>query len=100
MNVSKYFRLFGLVLFTVMAAELIFVLQSDVNVLQNDINKGSKENLTVPQGAFTPGEQGTGSPSIIPSDKDTTKIEYRNILFRSDAADGALGQAAEEYPEL
>jgi hypothetical protein len=39
------------------------------------------------------GYPGSGPLSIVPDDKDTKKIEYRNILFTRDKRDKAFGSA-------
>jgi hypothetical protein len=88
MNSKKHSRLFGLALLPVLAAGLFLTLQTDLGSLGKD----SKENPTFP-GAITPGDQDIGSPSIIPSDRDTKNIEYRNIVFSRDN-DKASGSAA------
>ncbi|MFZ0930237.1 MAG: hypothetical protein WAN11_16645 [Syntrophobacteraceae bacterium] len=76
MNLLKNSRLFGLTL--VLAAGLFFVLQS---------------NNPLPPNIVTPEDKGAGPLSIVPDDKDTTKIEYRNILFSPDTGDKAFRPA-------
>ena len=83
MNLLKYSRLFGLAV--VLATGLFFVLQSN---LDKDTTKNA-----LPQNSVTPGYQGSGPLSIVPDDRDTTKIEYRNILFTPDKGDKAFGSA-------
>ncbi len=70
MNLLKNSRLFGLAL--VLVAGLFFVLQS---------------NNPLPPNIVAPEDQGAGPLSIVPDDKDTTKIEYRNILFSPEPGD-------------
>ncbi|HIJ68887.1 MAG TPA: hypothetical protein HPP81_03770 [Deltaproteobacteria bacterium] len=81
MNLLKYSRLFGLAV--VLAAGLFFVLQSNPD-------KDTTKNA-LPQNSVTPGYPGSGRLSIVPDDKDTMKIEYRNILFNRDKRDKAFG---------
>jgi hypothetical protein len=76
MNLLKNSRLFGLTL--VLAAGLFLVLQT---------------NNPLPPTIVTPEDQGAGPLSIVPEDKDTTKIEYRNILFSPDTGDKEFGPA-------
>ena len=96
MNLLKHPRLFSLVLFSMLAVGLFFILQTDMD-------NASKENTILPPGVTAPEGQGAGLPSIIPSDRQRTKIEYRNISFRRDSSDKALGSVAArgaEFPEL
>ncbi len=86
MNFSKYSRLFSLALLSVLGIGLFFTLQTDPS---ND----SKEN-SIPPSAIFPGDRDIGTPSIIPSDRDTKKIEYRNISFTLDKDGGAFESAA------
>jgi len=85
MNLLKNSRLFGLTL--VLAAGLFFVLQS---------------NNPLPPNIVTPEDKGAGPLSIVPDDKDTTKIEYRNILFSPDTGDKAFrpAEALRASPEF
>ena len=81
MNLLKNSRLFGLTV--VLAAGLFFVLQPlDMDTTKNGL----------PPNCVTPGP-GPGALSIVPDDQDTTKIEYRNILFTRDKGDKAFGSA-------
>lgn len=66
-------RLFCLAVVPVLAAGLVFALQSD-----SDRNTTGTPS---PPGTLIPGDQGWGSPLIVPGDSDSTKIEYRNIFF-------------------
>lgn len=83
MNLLKYSRLFGLAL--VLMAGLFFVLQSNPD-------KDATKNPLPPK-TVAPGYHGSGPLSIVPDDKDTTKIEYRNILLGPDKRDKAFGSA-------
>ena len=83
MNLLKDSRLFGLVV--VLAAGLFFVLQSNMD-------KDATKNA-IPSNTVKPGYPGSAPLSIVPDDKDTTKIEYRNILFNRDKRDKAFGSA-------
>ena len=83
MNLLKNSRLFGLTV--VLAAGLIFVLQPNLDM---DTTKNASPSNTV-----TPGYPGSGPLSIVPDDKDTIKIEYRNILFNRDKRDKTFGSA-------
>jgi hypothetical protein len=83
MNLLKDSRLFGFV--AVLAAGLFFVLQPD-------LDKDTTKNALPPK-TIAPGYQGSGPLSIVPDDRDTTKIEYRNILFSRDKIDKAFGSA-------
>jgi hypothetical protein len=83
MNLLKDSSPFGLAV--VLAAGLFFVLQSN---LDRDTTRNALPPKTV-----TPGYQGSGPLSIVPDDRDTTKIEYRNILFSRDKRDKAFGSA-------
>ncbi len=74
MNLLKNSRLFGLAV--VVAAGLFFVLQPNPD---KDTTKDARPLNTV-----TPGYTGSAPLSIVPDDKDTTKIENRNILFSRD----------------
>ena len=84
MNLLKGAMLFGLAV--VLTAGVFFVLQSwpDKDTTRNALSSNT----------FTPEDPGSGPPSIVPDDKDTTKIQYRNILFRrDDKRDKAFGPA-------
>ncbi len=83
MNLLKNSRLFGLAV--VLAAGLFFVLQPGID---KDTTKSALPSITV-----TPGHPGSEPLSIVPEDKDTTKIEYRNILFNRDKQDKTFGSA-------
>jgi hypothetical protein len=83
MNLLKGSMLFGLAV--VLAAGLFFILQSKAD-------KDTTGNVLTPN-TCTPVDQGSGPPSIVPDDKDTTKIQYRKILFSRDKRDKALGWA-------
>ncbi len=83
MNLLKGSMLFGLAVVTV--AGLFFVLQPNPN---KDITRNA-----LPPNTFTPEDQGPRPPSIVPDDKDTTQIQYRNILFSRDEEDKAFGSA-------
>ena len=93
MNLLKNSRPFGLAV--VLAAGLFFVLQSNPD-------KETTKNA-LPSNTVTPGYQGSAPLSIVPDDKDTTKIEYRNILFNRDKRDKTLGSveaSSAALPEL
>ena len=93
MNLLKNSRLFGLTV--VLAAGLIFVLQPNLDM---DTTKNA-----LPSNTVTPGYPGSGPLSIVPDDKDTIKIEYRNILFNRDKRDKTLGSveaSSAALPEL
>ncbi len=83
MNLLKNSRLFGLAV--VLAAGLFFVLQPD---LDKDTTKNA-----LPSNTVTPGHPGSQPLSIVPDDKDTTTIEYRNILFNPYKKDKTFGSA-------
>ncbi|GEM_PF-843173 len=83
MNLLKGSMLFGMAV--VMAAGLVFVLQPNPN-------KDTTRNA-LPPSTFTPEDRGPRPPSIVPDDKDTTQIQYRNILFSRDEEDKAFGSA-------
>jgi len=83
MNLLKNPRLFSLILSPVVAIGLFFALQTNP---QNSL----QESPIFPPGTITPDDQGAGAPSIIPSDRDPSKIEYRNIIFRGNGADKAV----------
>ncbi len=87
MNLLKDSWLFGLAVVPVLVAGLFFALQPNVDK-DTTINP-------LPPSTFTPGDPGSGSPSIIPGDRDTTKIEYRNIVFSRDSGERAFGWAEE-----
>jgi hypothetical protein len=57
----------------VLAAGLVFALQSDSD-------KNTTGTWSSP-GTVIPGDQGWGSPLIVPGERDSTKIECRNIFF-------------------
>ena len=93
MNLLKNSRLFGLTV--VLAAGLFFVLQPNLDM---DTAKNA-----LPPNSVTPGYPGSGALSIVPDDKDATKIEYRNILFNRDKGDktfGSAGVPSAASPEL
>ena len=71
MNLLKHTRLFGRCVVPVLVLGLFFVLQSSMD-------RENPQNPSPPN-TVAPGGLGPGSPSIIPSNRDTTKIEYRNI---------------------
>ncbi len=83
MNLAKGFRLFALNV--VLAAGLFFVLQPN-------LDKDTAKNPFSPN-IIAPGDRGSGPLSIVPDDKDTMKIEYRNILFNGYNRDKAFGSA-------
>ncbi|MGO8944096.1 MAG: hypothetical protein ACLQJ7_10525 [Syntrophobacteraceae bacterium] len=83
MNLLKNSRLFGLAV--VLAAGLFFVLQPD-------LDKDTTRNA-LPSNTVTPGHPGSEPLSIVPEEQDTTKIEYRNILFNPDKKDKTFGSA-------
>ncbi len=53
--------------------------------------KSDEDTAKIPQspGIIIPGDQGSGTLSIVPQERDTTKIQYRNILYggETDKAD-------------
>ncbi|MGA2936719.1 MAG: hypothetical protein ABSF52_06420 [Syntrophobacteraceae bacterium] len=83
MNLLKGSLLFGLAV--VLAAGLLFILQSNAD-------KDTTRNA-LPPNTCTPDDQRSGPPSIVPDNKDTTKIQYRKILFRRDKRGKAFGWA-------
>jgi hypothetical protein len=83
MNLLKGSMLFGLA--AVLAAGLFFVLQSNAD-------KDTTRNA-LPPNTCTPEDLGSGPPSIVPDDKDTMRIQYRNILFSRDKRAKAFGSA-------
>ncbi|HYA41363.1 MAG TPA: hypothetical protein VEF34_08675 [Syntrophobacteraceae bacterium] len=96
MNLLKHPGLLRLVLFSMLAAGLFFILQAE-------IDNGSKGKSILSPGAIAPEEEEGGLPSIVPSDGKPTKIEYRNIIFRRDGSHKTFGPAAApgaESPEL
>jgi len=72
MNLTRYSRLFASALGSLLTAGYLLVLQP----YTDDMTQGAQTHTNTPE------DEGMGAPSIIPSDGGTTKIEYRNILFR------------------
>jgi hypothetical protein len=73
MNLLKGSSLFVLAVVPVLAAGLFFALQTDMD----------KDSQAIPYhpGIVTPEDQGAAPLSIVPGDREKTKVEYRNILF-------------------
>jgi len=69
MKLLEHSRRFGL------SVALVFGL---LFTLQSSMDKENPQNPPPPN-TVAPGDLDSGSPSIIPSNRDTTKIEYRNI---------------------
>jgi len=72
MNLFKSSRIIGLAMVPMLAVGLFLVLQSD-------LDKDTTVNQP-PSSSIIP-DRKPGPPSIIPGDRDSTKIEYRNISF-------------------
>ncbi len=83
MTSSKDSRLFILAVIPVLAAGLFFALQMDMDKNQ--------AGVPVSPGIMTPEDQGSEPPSIVPGDRETTKIQYRNILLKGVSKDKAFG---------
>ena len=73
MKLFRHSRLFGLAVVPVLVFGLFLALQS--NTYNDDVQSPLPPNIV------SPGDRGSESPAIIPSDRDMTKIEYRNIVF-------------------
>jgi len=73
MNFLKVYSLFVLAVLPVFAAGMFFVLQTDMD----------KDTQSIPYHPqiITPEDQGSAPLSIVPGDREKTKVEYRNILF-------------------
>ncbi len=84
MNLQRISRLLIVAVVPAIAG-LLFTLQTN---LDKDTAK-----IPLPPGIITPGEQDSGQLSIVPGEKDTTKIEYRNIVFSRDNALQSQGSA-------
>jgi hypothetical protein len=80
MKLSKHYRLVGLAVLPVLVFGLLMAVQSNDDMTN-----------PLPPNTLAPGDEGYGSPSIIP-DGDTTKIQYRNILFM-DSGEKISGRA-------
>ena len=78
MNSLKGSRLFVLAVLPVFAAGMFLALQTDMD----------KDSHAIPfPGIITPEDQGSAPLSIIPGDREKTKVEYRNILFNRGSVD-------------
>jgi hypothetical protein len=79
MNLLKVSRLFVLAALPVLAAGMFLALQTDMD----------KDSQAIPYypGIITPQDQGSAPLSIVPGDREKTKVEYRNILFNRDSVD-------------
>ena len=84
MKLVRFSRLFGLAVVPVLFFGLFFAVQSDTY-------KDEMQNPVAPN-TVAPGDRGPGWHSIIPGDGDTTKIEYRNIMFM-DGGERSFGPA-------
>jgi len=84
MKFSRHSDLFDLAVVPVLVLGLFFVMQS--NTYNDDA-----QSLLSPN-TVAPADRGSESPSIVPTDRDMTKIEYRNIVF-VDNGERALGPA-------
>ena len=96
MNLLKHQGLLRLVFFSMLAAGLFFILQAE-------IDNGSKGKPILSPGATAPEVEEGGLPAIVPSGREPTKIEYRNIIFRGDGSHKTFGPTAArgaESPEL
>ncbi len=73
MNFLTVYSLFVLAVLPVFAAGMFFVLQTDMD----------KDTQSIPYHPriITPEDQGSAPLSIVPGDREKTKVEYRNILF-------------------
>ncbi len=90
MNLQRISRLLIVAVVPAIAG-LLFTLQTN---LDKDTAK-----IPLPPGIITPGEQDSGQLSIVPGEKDTTKIEYRNIVFSRDNALQSQGSAGNMVSE-
>jgi len=93
MNSLKRCKLFGLAAVPILAVGFFLALQS------SDMDNGKVEILP-PQENIVPGNQGPGSPSIVPSDRDSNNIEYRNISFTWEIRDKTDGAPIGVYSEI
>jgi hypothetical protein len=64
--------------------------------------KSDEDSARIPQspGIIMPGDQGSGTLSIVPEDKDSPKIQYRNILFDSTDKDDQENRSNRQYEQL
>lgn len=72
MNSFKLSRLVGLAVIPLLAAGLIFI--------KSNMDRSGAKNPASP-GIVTPGDRGSGPPSVAPDNGGPTKIEYRNVLY-------------------
>jgi len=79
MNLLKGSRLFALAVLPVLVAGMFFALQTDMDK--------DKQAIPYHPRVFTPEDQGSAPLSIVPSDREKTKVEYRNILFNRGSED-------------
>ena len=84
MKLLRHSRLFSAAVVPVLTFGLFIAVESTMD-------KDDTLNL-LPPNTSVPGEQRSGSPSIVPGDGDMTKIEYRNIVF-TDRDGSKLGPA-------
>ena len=80
MKLLKRSRVFVSILLPVLAGLLL--------TLQTNVDQDSKLQIPLPPGIITPGDQESGSLSIVPDEKGTSKVEYRNIIFYQNAIEG------------
>ena len=73
MNLLKGSRLFALAVLPVLAAGMFFALQTDMD----------KDSQAIPYHprVIIPEGQESAPLSIVPGDREKTKVEYRNIRF-------------------
>ena len=72
MNIRKFSMVFVFVVIPALAA---FVIAAE--------RKSDDETVGIPQspGIILPGDQDSGTLSIVPEERDSAKIQYRNILY-------------------
>lgn len=83
MSLPKTNRFFVLALVPVLFVGLFFALRTNVD--------RDSAGIPILPGITIPNDEESKPPAVIPEDRDTTKIEYRNVLFN--AADVETGAA-------